>query len=238
MSDDIAPPDWLTAFNDIAARGSNGVLDWGLPEAWVQTELYAWFTSNSDWQPFYTEAPYLTCFPVSLPKNRDWKNLGAFKWIDLCLRNDDNWLWFELKVRQTESESSEREEVAAKSSVDALAKDFVGLNGFDADGTATAWQEPDSYTKAYWIEKDLAPLADSVRNGKHTIVSAYLHINGTTQLINKQAISERISTWYATRSKAVIYPIDAIEPNIEHHQIGGGIHNLWICEATVRRKNV
>jgi hypothetical protein len=104
---DALPPliDWFGALDSVCSR-ANGALEWGLPEPWIHAELYAELkrrSGKSGWTPIPHEVPYVTHYPVTLPKesHRDWKTQGAVKWIDLCLQYpaSNSWCWFEFKVR-------------------------------------------------------------------------------------------------------------------------------------------
>ena len=86
------PSNLLEVFTSVCNRG-NGALKWGNPEPWVHAELFAEFEAqaqNTGWIPFPTEVPYVTLYPIQIPKpsNRDWKSIGAVKWVDLCLRSE------------------------------------------------------------------------------------------------------------------------------------------------------
>lgn len=74
----IELPEWFDVFSVVCARGKEA-LQWDLPEAWVHAELYAELkrrARSTGWVPFPTEVPYVTLYPVQLPKktNRDWKD--------------------------------------------------------------------------------------------------------------------------------------------------------------------
>lgn len=133
-------PDWFGMFSIVCARGKEA-LEWDLPEAWVHAELYVELkrrARSSEWIPFPTEVPYVTLYPVQLPKkaNRDWKAVGGVKWIDLCLRSKAHnaWCWFEFKVRHVRHD--ERHQKAPLEARNALRKDVVALMGFDVHKTA------------------------------------------------------------------------------------------------------
>ncbi len=80
----IEPADWLDVFSMVCTHGQE-TLKWDFPEAWVHAELYAELKRRvrcTGWIPFSTEVPYVTVYPVQLPKkaNRDWKAVEAIKW--------------------------------------------------------------------------------------------------------------------------------------------------------------
>ena len=196
----------LDAFETILSHNEDA-LRWGNPEPWVHAELYAEFkrqAPHTGWEPFYTEVPYVTAYPVQLPKtsNRDWISEGAVKWIDLCLQSDTNndWCWFEFKVRHPREAYGRRK--AASEARDAFRKDIVALMGFDVNATANIWGSPDDYTTAYWFEDTLKPYTEKLRLGNHQFVSAFLQLGSTLEeeLWSKEAIIEQVNMWKTHRS--------------------------------------
>ncbi len=80
----LCTSEWIRAFQDVC-EGAGEALTWGLPELWVQTELYVRFrrtAAESGWVPFPQEVPYVTRYPHDLPRKRDWRLQGAIKWVD------------------------------------------------------------------------------------------------------------------------------------------------------------
>jgi hypothetical protein len=200
-------PDIVQAFNTACSR-DKGALMWGNPEPWVHAELYAEFKKqapDSSWKPFDTEVPYVTAYPVQIPKtsNRDWISEGAVKWVDLCLQVDisNDWCWFEFKVRH--AGETHRNKKAALEARDVFRKDIVALMGFDANATADIWKSPDYYTTAYWFESALKPYTEKLRLGNHHFVSAFLQLGGNLdeEIWNKEAIVEQVNFWKAHRGK-------------------------------------
>ena len=175
-------PKLFEIFASVCARG-NSALKWGNPEPWVQTEIFAEFhklVKQSGWIPFNTEVPYVTHYPVQIPKpsNRDWKAMGAVKWIDLCLRSTDgnDWCWLEFKVRHAGiNKRSRKADLEARG---VFRKDIVALLGFNTNATAEIWRNPDNFTKAYWFESYLKQYGDKLRFGNHQFISALLQLGG------------------------------------------------------------
>lgn len=230
-------PNWLEAFDKVCRRGEK-TLEWGLPEQWVHAELFAALkeaSPRSGWTPFSTELPYLTHYPVALPKakNRDWRQKGAIKWADLCLTNSEHnsWCWFELKVRHTGSGA--RESTGAYSALDAVAKDYVGLCGFDPKETGSIWMDPDQFTKAYWFEEILGPHANNLPYATHCFASAYLQIGSSMNetIIDRNLVQERINSWFAWRSKNSKHNAAIPDPVFTFTSSLVGGHSLLICES-------
>lgn len=191
------------SLSSIIERNSLALL-WGLPEQWIHAELFAEFSarsSSSGWVPIPEEVPYLTYLPVSLPAKRDWKNLGAMKWIDLCLHSPDrrNWAWLELKVRH--AGVKERRQKAEKEALHAMKKDVVALMGFDQEKTACDWENPGDDTKIHWAERLLKPHALAIRNGQHHFMTLYLQLDDTPnfKIWNQEAIAHSIKNWFEHR---------------------------------------
>ncbi len=177
----IELPEWFDVFSAVCARGKEA-LQWDLPEAWVHAELYAELkgrAGSTGWVPFPTEVPYVTLYPVQLPKktNRDWKRAGAVKWVDICLRSeaDNAWCWFEFKVRHVRQDKWHRN--ASLQAQNAFRKDVVALMGLDTDKTAHTWTAPDIYTRAYWFETLLKPCAKSLPSGRHHLIAVFLQLD-------------------------------------------------------------
>jgi len=200
-------PDIVQAFKAVCSRDT-GALLWGNPEPWIHAELFAEFKKQSQfsgWVPFDVEVPYVTNYPVQIPKpsNRDWKLQGAVKWVDLCLHtmNGNQWCWFEFKVRH--AGELERAQKAALEARDAFRKDIVALLGFDANATGDIWQEYDFFTTAYWFESILKPHINEVRVGKHHFISAFLQLGGEmdTEIWSQDAIRKQVYSWQAYRCK-------------------------------------
>jgi hypothetical protein len=230
-------PNWFDVFNSVCERGQD-TLKWGLPEPWVHAELYAELTKqapSTGWAPFSIEVPYVTFFPVQLPKkaNRDWKAVGAVKWVDLCLQSKGRnaWCWFEFKVRHVGSH--ERKQKAALSARDAFRKDVVALMGFDANLTAETWARPDSYTTAYWFESVLKPDAPSLRSGEHHFVAAFLQLGDELDPLvwAEKVLMEQIRKWFSYRSKQIDHQGACPDIDIASSvQSLVGNHSLLVCE--------
>ena len=233
-----------TSLSAILERKSLALL-WGLPEQWVHAELFAELSarsSNSGWIPIPEEVPYLTYLPVSLPAKRDWKNLGAMKWIDLCLHSADrrNWAWLELKVRHAGVE--ERRSKAERDALHAMKKDVVALMGFDREETARAWEVPDEDTKIHWAERLLKPYAKAIRNGQHSFMTLYLQLNDAPNLDiwNQDAIAHAIKSWFQHRDgeSSVVnkFPKTAIhEFEIETNELHSLTSVTWTLEGNNAR---
>ena len=230
-------PNWFDVFGSVCGRGQ-GTLEWGLPEAWVHAELYAEFkrrASATGWVPFSTELPYVTFCPVQPPKrtNRDWKVMGAVKWVDLYLwsRDHNAWCWFEFKVRQAGSHSRQRE--AALQARNVFRKDVVALMGFDAQLTADAWVNPDRHTTAYWFERVLKPKAKNLHSGKHHFAAVFLQLEGELDptIGDEKPLVEQIRDWFSYRGKQTgnhrTFPDISIASSVQP-LIGN--HALLVCE--------
>jgi hypothetical protein len=213
-------PEWVNIFSEVCARNQDA-LQWGLPEPWVHAELYAELKRQgayNTWTPFPTEVPYVTIYPVQLPKeaNRDWKTKGAVKWVDLCLQSKmcDAWCWFEFKTRH--AGGADRGQKAALEARDAFRKDVVALMGFDANATAEIWASPDSYTTAYWFEDLLKPRAERLRSGRHHFVAAFLQLGGEidNEIWNEQVLFEEIHSWKTHRCKQAGRPVGGAVSNV------------------------
>jgi len=229
-------PDWFEAFEAVCNRGHDA-LGWGLPEPWIHAELYAELkrrAANSGWMPFFTEVPYVTFYPVQLPKhtNRDWRIAGAVKWVDLCLHREDHnaWCWFEFKVRH--AGRRERQQEATRQAMTAVRKDIVALVGFSADLTANTWEHPDEHTRAYWFEDILQPHTRGIRSGQHTFAMAFLHLGGdlVPAIWNKGRLTDEVREWLAYRGKqAGRQPTcPTISVTVSRQSLSGG-HSLVIC---------
>lgn len=193
--------------------GSSRALRWGFPEPWIQTELFAALDARSDtsgWVPFPMEVPYVTFGPVNPPKleRRDWRTDGAVKWIDLCLRStqENAWWWIEVKVRHIGV--NERRKKAALEARDAFRKDVVALAALDVERTATLWREPDWYTNAHWMEKDLAPLSAELSKGKHVFSVLYVQLGGALDINvwSGAALEAVVEGWWSTRLGSLSTP--------------------------------
>lgn len=226
--------DWFDVFDTVCVRGREA-LEWGLPEAWVHAELYAELrrrSALSGWEPFSTEVPYVTFYPVQLPRKeyRDWDLEGAVKWVDLCLRSEEGkgWCWFEFKVRHIGE--ADRERKAALDARDAVRKDVVALIGFDAARTAETWSRPDEYTVAYWFEGMLKPYAKAVETGQHDFVTAFLQLGGKLDevLWDEEEFFEEVRRWLAYRSRRSKWKRPLPGFDVMVGEIGRG-HSLLVC---------
>jgi hypothetical protein len=229
---------WFDVFGVVCNRGHEA-LEWGLPEPWIHAELYVELkkrTSSTGWEPFSKEVPYVTFYPVQLPKKggRDWKSSGAVKWVDLCLYAADSkaWCWFEFKVRH--AGQGPRELQAARSARDAFRKDVVALVGLDVDRTADTWEQPDNYTTAYWFETLLKHRASDVRAGNHHFVSAFLQLGGSlnSDLWTQQALTKEINAWLAHRQNAADRDGACPAITISFSNVAGQ-HALVVCTWAV-----
>lgn len=164
-----------------------GQLRWGLPEQWVQTELYARLKrAESVWGVMDAEVPYVTRWPVSVPKVTP-----AVKYIDLCLhdRAANRWAWVELKVRSLASRWGADEITFARlqrSAWDAFLKDTLALQGFDLAGTAETWRKPPPHVAAYWMERLLKEPSAHISSGTHHMLSLYVQL---------ETLIDRASYW-------------------------------------------
>ena len=230
---------WFGVFDAVCNR-ANGALEWGLPEPWVHAELHAELKRNensSGWKPIPKEVPYVTFYPVCLPRktNRDWKSVGAVKWADLCLHHEQEnaWCWFEFKVRHTGEPDRQRQ--AANEARDAFRKDVIGLVGFDRISTAKSWEQPDNSTGAYWFEPLLKPKAPAIRSGKHSFVAAYLQLYGQLdpKVWDEEIFRREIALWFAYRKKHSrrIGNLPNIGIIFSSHLLAKN-HSLLICEWT------
>lgn len=213
-------------------------LGWGLPEPWLHAEVYSELSdraTDTGWQPFDAEVPYLTYFPVSLPKpgNRNWKEDGAIKYADLCLKNKDSneWCWLEFKVRHGEEPG--RETIGAKSALDAMAKDFIGLIGLDIERTASNWIEPDDSIDSYWLRSVLSPHAEDLRLGSHCFVSVYLQLRSALhpEIFSDSRVRERIQSWLKTRATQSTCTWELPAYKIKFEESVAGKHSLAICKS-------
>jgi hypothetical protein len=230
-------PKFSSVISLIASSGDNQ-LRWGLPEPWLHAEVFSELSKqapDTGWQPFDAELPYLTYFPVSLPKpeNRNWKEDGAFKYVDLCLRSEDSqrWCWIEFKVRHPDEPG--RELKGAKSALDAMAKDFVGLAGMDIEQTASNWVKPDGSIDSYWLRNVLSPQAEELRAGAHRFVSIFLQLRTSLhpELFSVNAIRERIQSWHRHRCKQSMCTWGVPTYDIEFQERVAGQHSLVICRS-------
>ncbi len=76
MHSNIDSINWPNIFSEVIKK-DKGALKWGLPEPWVHAELYCTIIKEkTSWTPFPDEVPYITYYPVILPKltNRDWES--------------------------------------------------------------------------------------------------------------------------------------------------------------------
>jgi hypothetical protein len=228
---------WFGVF-DAVCSCANGALEWGLPEPWVHAELYAELkreANSSGWRPIPKEVPYVTFYPVCLPRktNRDWKSEGAVKWVDLCLHHESEnaWCWFEFKVRHTGEPDRQRQ--AANEARDAFRKDVIALVGFDRVSTAKCWEQPDKFTGAFWFDSLLKPKAPAIRSGKHSFVSAYLQLDGQldSEAWSEETFKREIRSWFTSRCEHSSHKRNLPNINITYSShLLVGRHSLLICE--------
>ena len=173
---------------------------------------------------------------ITLPKitNRDWKKIGAVKYVDICLRNNDKneFLWFEFKVRNTSYHHNSLQ--ANTESRDAFKKDVVALIGFSAELTSDAWSKPDKYTKSYRYDTLLKDSTEYIATAKHRFVSCYLHLEKPILddvCWERNILLGEIKKWLETRKKDSSVKIDLPAINIEYHKnLAGSNHTLITCE--------
>ena len=198
---------WRDVFNQICSHRED-LLRWGLPEPWVQTELFSRLSQNklaTGWEPIANEIPYVTYFPVYTPRHRDVRSQGAVKWIDLCLVNHqlETFCWMELKVRHTGT--SERTTQANKDAQSAIKRDVVALMGMNVDLTRDSWVNPDEFTATHWFKDVLDPLKGKLVGYKHYYTMAYLQLFGSLDesLLGKQALLPEIEKWALKKGKLI-----------------------------------
>lgn len=196
---------WLELFTEICS-GKETYLHWGLPEPWVQAELFNSLKNrerDSDWYPFETEIPYATYLPIYKSAHRKVETEGAIKWVDLCAKSDERkeFCWVELKVRRFGETQILGE--ANKSALDAIKRDVVALIGMDPDLTGITWTNPDQYTATHWFKKLLEPHAEKLPMYSHSFVMAYLQplggLNG--DFLSETNIREQITKWLDAKNK-------------------------------------
>ena len=198
---------WRDVFHRICSNRED-LLRWGLPEPWVQTELFSRLSQENaatGWAPIANEIPYATYFPVDTPRHREVSSRGAIKWIDLCLVNHTlkSFCWMELKVRHTGT--SERATQANKDAQGAIKRDVVALMGMNVNLTRDCWENPDEYTATHWFKEVLDPLTDKLAGYKHSYIMAYLQLFGPLDesLLGKQALLPEIEKWALKKGKLV-----------------------------------
>lgn len=232
-------PNWSELLEAVCARDS-GALRWGLPEQWVNAELFAEMnrrSSRSGWIPLPQEVPYVTHAPATLPRARDWRVEGAIKWVDLCLHSParDAWYWLELKVRHAGLD--DRKGQARTSGLDALKKDVAALAAFDPELTAQCWLDPDESTKIHWANRLLAPNAKSLRSATHKFAVLYLELCSDDDNIkwDKESVMTACGKWLAYRCSHL--PNRAAFPAISFstRRIGPESHSLTILDWQRRR---
>jgi hypothetical protein len=226
--DDI---DWLSLFNSVCSD-KEGLLNWSLPEPWVQAELYSQLREQeptSQWHVISHEVPYATYFPVVAPKKRDLVTQGAIKWVDLALVSEERkqWCWFELKVRHTGKPS--RRQMSDKAAMTAIKQDVAALVGMDVQLTVEAWARPDGYTASHWFDEVLKPRAGTLQHYSHSYVMAYLQLFGGIDCdrISEGVISQQVEKWVAKKNvkagKTIACPPLTIE--VHSQKVSGG-HSL------------
>ena len=224
MSALLGATDWVEIFGSACGRGLRA-LDWGLPEPWVHAELFAELGQRAEMNglvPFDSEIPYVTAYPVGLPKlqRRDWGVEGAVKWADITLHSPayDEWVWLEFKVRHQGSPSRARK--AALEARGAFRKDIVALAGLDAARTASTWVSPDRDTVAFWFDTVLKPHAPAVASGRHHYVAAFLQLGGHLDAEVWDALLQDIESWMAYRAaKSSLKPYREVAFTISKWQV-------------------
>lgn len=230
--------DWKSLFED-ACSGEEDILHWGLPEPWVQTQLFGALErrrQDTGWQVLKNEVPYITHIPVDRPKHRDIATEGAVKWVDLCLVSEElqEFCWFELKVRHTGL--GERKLQAAKDAQACIKKDVSALVGMNVELTHETWIKPDQYTVAHWFPDVLGYYLPQLRNYRHSFVMAYLQLFGALDetLLNKTAITSSTRKWVAGRNKQDRLNLPMPELDIElFSEAVAGKHSLSLVSWTL-----
>lgn len=227
---------WFNVFEAVCERGGR-TLEWGLPEPWVHAELYAELkrrSSDTGWLPFPNEIPYVTHYPVQLPRpgTKDWRTEGAVKWVDLCLRSTagDAWYWVELKVRH--ACDGGREQQAAASALNAYRKDVVALVGLDTERTAQTWTQPDQHTVVYWMDALLRPHADKLPTRRRHFRAALLRLRGTigSEHSCETMLRAQIDDWFRYRSRHSSTNARLPELTLTQGEIRK-CHTLVLCEC-------
>lgn len=235
MNSSIENIDWPKIFSEVIKKDT-GALKWGLPEPWVHAELFCTLTKEKiPWTPFPDEVPYITYYPVTLPKitNRNWKKIGAVKYVDICLKDSDKneFIWLEFKVRNTSFNSNTLK--ANVQSMDAFKKDIVALIGFSKELTSSTWHEPDVYTRSYKFEKLLTSHHKDILSANHRFVSCYLHLEEPLldEIWERKILTEKIESWLDHRRKESEKKIDLPKLDIGYYKnLAGSPHTLIICQ--------
>ena len=227
-------PDWQALFSAVCDRGQ-AAFEWGFIEPWIHAELYTELkrqAASNGWEPFPIEVPYVTAYPVRLPRkeSRDWRKDGGVKWADLCLRSKEanTWYWIEFKVRNARFERGiQKLALAAR---DAFRKDIVALMGFDINSTADIWTNLDTYTVAYG--EFLTPHAGSIRSRKHRFAAAFLQLWGKLDLAlwSENTLLQEIDNWFSYRNAGTGRHDTCPQIPVQSFVIGG--HSLVVCEWT------
>ena len=222
-------PDWYDVFGAGCKRGQDA-LQWVAPEPWIQAELCAELNNRKSftgWTAFSAEPPYMTYYPVRLPKKtgEDVKS-GAIKWGDLCLKSttENAWCWLELKVRHKGLEGRE-----------AFRNDVAALVGFNTDKTADTWEQPDKYTwsfqfKRFWTVEN----ARELHLGVHHFVAAFLQLDDILDPKDwgEEKLKEQVQNWVSYRHKKAGYTDPCPSVSFGLRQCEVGCHTLVLCEWT------
>ncbi len=241
MSQQEASLDWQEIIGSICARGDRA-LQWDMPESWFHAEIFAKLNKqmqSSGWEPFPFEVPYKTMFPVRKPKGDIWRELGADKWADLCLRSTTSnaWCWFELKVRHMRRGSDTQ--AFARSAQLAFCKDVTALLGLEIELTAKVWKIYDKHTKAY--KNKLTPYADVLSLGKHRCVAAFVQLDLDQRLSQldstlweQRALSKTIDVLLANGANASGPP--RAQPDFRLNKLECSGYSLVTCEWIHERR--
>lgn len=236
--------DILPALADVL-RSADGQLAWGMPEQWIQAELFAALTRSlaptDTWEVVRTELPYFTVSPVVTPsgtmaKDVESREPGGHKWIDLCVRSKagDAYVWIDLKVR---SAAFGQDPMAQRASALAAYKHDLGaLAGMDVPCTARMWRSPPPAIKAYWTKEFIEAHADRLEAARQRYVAVFVQIEGGVAGQHgwgKDEIGGAAKAWARERRKTLKGNVDRLWPKMDvtvHPGFGGTKHDVVVAE--------